>query len=491
MSAHLRRRGRHADQRRPVFVAPAAGTLGPAALGLALTAGVATSPPGSSSPTLELVSSTYVRTPVTPLGFPDRIDGFAALDQQNRCDPSAKRGVLAFERLVRATYPDTGTDGIVRACNIGGTSEHKEGRAWDWKVSAYNAHQHAEANALFRWLFATDEMGNRDAIARRLGLMYIVWDHHIWRAYDAAAGWQPYHRAEGHTDHVHFSFSRAGALKKTSFWHASGHGRISAAQLRAYGHTIVKRGMSGTSVRVIQRALGVHATGRFGPVTQAAVLRFQRTHRLHADGVVGPQTWRAIAGPSPRPGPAPGPKRAAPASPATPYRRQIAVLQRNSHHVLRMSSRGPAVETVQRVLRLRVDGSYGPQTSLAVAHWQHANQLPPDGVVGPATWHRLIQVTHRDEGRAVARARARALARARAVAHARAVARARALATYGHTVLRPGAMGPAVRHLQHRLRLHADGIYGPRTQRAVLDFQRRHHLRVDGVVGARTWRTLV
>ena len=98
-----------------------------------------------------------------------------------------------------------------------------------------------------------------------------------------------------------------------------------------------------------------------------------------------------------------------------------------------------------------------------------------------------MAVTAHDEAAAVARARARAIAHARAVA---AAARARALKSYGHTVVRPGAAGPAVRYLQQRLRVHADGVYGPRTQRAVLDFQRSHHLRVDGVVGARTWRTL-
>jgi peptidoglycan hydrolase-like protein with peptidoglycan-binding domain len=38
--------------------------------------------------------------------------------------------------------------------------------------------------------------------------------------------------------------------------------------------------------------------------------------------------------------------------------------------------------------------------------------------------------------------------------------------------------------------VHADGVYGPRTQRALVTFQRRHHLRPDGVVGSRTWRAL-
>ena len=29
-------------------------------------------------------------------------------------------------------YPKTHSDGDMRACDDGGTSEHKDGRAWDW-----------------------------------------------------------------------------------------------------------------------------------------------------------------------------------------------------------------------------------------------------------------------------------------------------------------------------------------------------------------------
>ncbi len=485
MSAHLRRRGRHAVEKRPVLVAPAAGTLGPAALGLALTAGVVGAPPGSTTSPVELLGYRHVAAPATPLGFPDQIEGFSAYVPQAKCDPSAKRGVLAFERLVRSTYPDTGTDGIVRACNIGGTSEHKEGRAWDWKVSAYDPHQKAEADALIHWLLATDEDGHRDALARRLGIMYMVWDRHIWRSYDAAAGWQPYHGAEAHTDHVHFSFTWPGALKKTSYWRATGHGRISLGDYRRYGHTLLSRGARGTSVRLVQRALGVRPTGMFGSKTQAAVLRFQRAHRLHADGVVGPRTWRALAGPAPQPRPPRAP--ATPTSPATPYRREVLAITRNSHRVLRLSARGPAVETVQRILRLRVDGTYGPQTRNAVARWQHRTHLVPDGVVGPATWRGMLVAEKRAEAHAVAVARARAIAHARAVAAARHRAQ---VAAYHHVVLRPGAVGPAVRYAQARLRIHVDGVFGARTLRAITALQRRHHLAADGVVGARTWRVL-
>ena len=152
---------------------------------------------------------------VTPGGA---IEAFAPYQGQTACDPVARPGVTLFRDLVLAAYPDTGDSGIVRACTVGGTSEHKEGRAWDWRVNTANPDDVLAVDDLMTWLLATDEHGNAAAMARRLGVMYVIWDSRIWKSYQAAKGWQPYSGYSPHTDHVHVSFSWAGALAKTSYW---------------------------------------------------------------------------------------------------------------------------------------------------------------------------------------------------------------------------------------------------------------------------------
>ncbi|HEY9721098.1 MAG TPA: peptidoglycan-binding protein [Oscillatoriaceae cyanobacterium] len=62
----------------------------------------------------------------------------------------------------------------------------------------------------------------------------------------------------------------------------------------------LRNGDSGAPVKAMQQRLqqlgfnpqGVD--GAFGPHTQAAVKAFQKAHHLTADGIVGPQTWKAL-----------------------------------------------------------------------------------------------------------------------------------------------------------------------------------------------------
>src|SRR4051794_7118245 len=57
-------------------------------------------------------------------------------------------------------------------------------------------------------------------------------------------------------------------------------------------------------------------------------------------------------------------------------------------------------------------------------------------------------------------------------------------------LLRLGSTGPDVVRVQSALGQAPDGVFGPRTDRAVRVFQGRNGLLVDGIVGPHTWGTL-
>jgi hypothetical protein len=146
------------------------------------------------------------------------LDDPAPYQPQTTCSPPAKPGVDGFRRLVLASYPATPSFGISRDCSVGGRSEHKEGRAWDWGVAATDPGDRAAAGEVLRWLFRAHPSGRRWAMVRRLGVMYIIYNRRIWASYRAEEGWRPYAGTNPHTDHIHFSFSWEGARRQTSYW---------------------------------------------------------------------------------------------------------------------------------------------------------------------------------------------------------------------------------------------------------------------------------
>ncbi len=154
--------------------------------------------------------------PVTPR-FNGGIEGFDDYDGQSTCSPSTKPGMASFIRLVHRHYGG-GSLGVGRGCGSGGQSEHKEGRAWDWAMNAGSAGDRSRVQALFNWLFATDAQCRSYANARRIGIMYIIWNHRMFRMYDTDRGWAPYSGPSPHTDHVHFSLTRAGGAGRVSYW---------------------------------------------------------------------------------------------------------------------------------------------------------------------------------------------------------------------------------------------------------------------------------
>ena len=268
-------------------------------------------------------------TPRKPATLPAAVEALQPYVGQVGCDPVAKPGAAAFQALLMSTYTDTESYGIVRDCGIGGQSEHKEGRAFDWKVSASNPKHVAEVTELTDWLLATRD-GEQAAMLRRFGIMYMIWNRHIWKAYQPEKGWQPYTGASAHTDHVHFSFGWNGARKATSWWTGKvapvDYGpyvhtpvppappvppgpvvpavtpAVSPANLKTlgtYGGTTLRVGSTGAAVRVVQTALRTYVDGalvvdgEFGNVTRSRVELLQSALKLPVTGVFGPAEWRA------------------------------------------------------------------------------------------------------------------------------------------------------------------------------------------------------
>jgi peptidoglycan hydrolase-like protein with peptidoglycan-binding domain len=57
---------------------------------------------------------------------------------------------------------------------------------------------------------------------------------------------------------------------------------------------VLRRGSTGSAVKVAQLALKVAADGYFGPLTERAVEKFQEAEGLAIDGIIGPYTWRML-----------------------------------------------------------------------------------------------------------------------------------------------------------------------------------------------------
>lgn len=150
------------------------------------------------------------------------IENYPEYEGQERCQPrSGRPGVAGFRDTILERYPTTGDGGIARACHLGGPSLHKEGRAWDWMVDATDPAEREMADEVLRWLLETDEHGNEHAMARRLGVMYIIFDRRVWSA-QSPGSWTPYRGPSPHTDHVHIGFSTDGAEGRTSYWNPPG-----------------------------------------------------------------------------------------------------------------------------------------------------------------------------------------------------------------------------------------------------------------------------
>lgn len=164
----------------------------------------------------------------TEKSFSTAIDAVPTWERENGCDPVEKPGPKFLRKMLLATYGPVGSN-IVRPCTAA-DSGHEEGRALDWMVSVRDPAQKAMGDAFVAWLQAPDGYGNPEAMARRLGISYVIWNNRTWRAYDPDRGWTDYNGCLAkskqkkvydntcHRTHVHISFSWDGALKRTSYY---------------------------------------------------------------------------------------------------------------------------------------------------------------------------------------------------------------------------------------------------------------------------------
>ncbi len=160
--------------------------------------------------------------------LPATLDRAAFYEPQTICDPTPRPGVLALRDTLVATYGPA-TTYISRACTSS-TSEHFDGRALDWMRNSRVPAQKAQADAFVAWLLAPAADGTPHAMARRLGIQYVIWNSRMIRMYDPGRGWTNYRNCLAkknsgknldtscHRNHVHLSLSWDGAAGQTSFW---------------------------------------------------------------------------------------------------------------------------------------------------------------------------------------------------------------------------------------------------------------------------------
>lgn len=174
-----------------------------------------------------ILAALVVLVPIAAAAAP--IEDFAPYRPQTKCSPTAKAGTLELARWLMREYPGTGSLGISRACSHGGVSEHKEGRAFDWALNHSSARDRRYARNFLSRIFRTDKYGHRAALARRMGIMYLIWNDRIYSSYrkfeprnylsSACSSKKKCSVTLRHRNHIHISLSRAGGAGSTSWYH--------------------------------------------------------------------------------------------------------------------------------------------------------------------------------------------------------------------------------------------------------------------------------
>ena len=336
-----------------------------------------------------------------PVKWGQDIEAYAQYQPQQSCAAQAMSGTVALRNLVLKTY-DPGYDlGMMRACYSGGASEHKEGRAWDWGVDVGDRAEQRAAADFLAWITAKGRDGDPGAMARRLGIQYVIYNRKIWSGWN---GWVDYTGADPHTSHVHISLSWNGARGHTSFWTgrtwavdygtcvsftgqpavvASPHPRTSpcpatARSPRGSTQPFAWLGNSGAHVSAAQRLLNVSRTGKFDVRTRAKLLDFQSNHDLPRTGALDKTTWATLQ-----------PSTRELKAPRWEPRQAARWARRAGSPVLHRRSAGTAVYALQTALKMPTKlhtGFFGSHTSERLVAFRKTHGLEPSPQTNDRVW---------------------------------------------------------------------------------------------------------
>lgn len=178
---------------------------------------------------MRLVVAVLFLVLAAPVAAQAQIEDYASYDAPRKCHEKPRRGTDHLGHWMVKKYGG-GFGGISRSCKEkdGPTSEHQEGRAFDWTLNANRKADRDRAKAFMERIFRTDHRANEDAWARRMGVMYIIWKDRMYPAWDEFRG-EPYlssscktrkkcSKTLRHRDHLHVSLSRKGARGMTSWY---------------------------------------------------------------------------------------------------------------------------------------------------------------------------------------------------------------------------------------------------------------------------------
>jgi peptidoglycan hydrolase-like protein with peptidoglycan-binding domain len=242
---------------------------------------------------------------------------------------------------------------------------------------------------------------------------------------------------------------------------------------------VLSVGSSGQEVRELQDLLRekgydpAASDGVFGPRTLSAVITFQKDHKLWVDGLVGSATLNALRAAPPADDP--GDDGSSGDGSSDDGVSDDGSSDDHTDIVGRLSvgSRGPQVETLQTLLTEQgydpgpADGVFGSKTRRAVIAFQDDEGLIGDGIVGPVTAGALDGAPPAPDD-------------------------APDEPTGSAEILYLGSRGTDVVDLQRRLNDGgykvgpSDGVFGPLTLAAVIEFQKTEDLSPDGKVGPKT-----